>query len=59
MFKEAQALKNSHYLEVRKMKSLYIARVDTVIAFLQKQDIATAHKILEPNFYRWDIDCLR
>ncbi len=50
IFQEAQALKHYDYPEVRKMKSLYIARVDVVIAFLQKQDIATAHKILEPNF---------
>lgn len=50
MFQEAQDLKHYDYPEVRRMKSLYIARVDVVIAFLQKQDIATAHKILEPNF---------
>lgn len=50
VFQEAQDLKHYDYPEVRKMKSLYIARVDVVIGFLQKQDIATAHKILEPNF---------
>ncbi len=50
MFKEAQDLKHFDYPEVRKMKSKYIACVDVVIGFLQKQDIATAHKILEPNF---------
>ncbi len=50
IFKEAQALNNHYYPEVRKMKASYIARVDTVISFLQKQDIETAHKILEPNF---------
>lgn len=50
VFQEAQDLKHYDYPEVRKMKSLYIARVDVVIAFLQKQDLATAHEILEPNF---------
>ncbi|TYB75921.1 radical SAM protein [Bizionia myxarmorum] len=50
MFQEADLLKNNQYPEVRKMKALYISRVDVVIAFLQKQDIKTAHKILEPNF---------
>ena len=50
MFKEAQALGHFDYPEVRKMKVKYIECVDVVIPFLQKQDIATAHKILEPNF---------
>ncbi len=50
LFQEAQELKHYDYPQVRKMKSQYIARVDVVIAFLQKQDIATAHKILEPGF---------
>ena len=50
VFQEAQNLKHYDFPEVRKMKSLYIARVDVVIGFLQKQDIATAHTILEPNF---------
>ncbi len=50
MFKEAQALKHFDYPEVRKMKSKYIGCVDVVIPFLQKQDLATAHKILAPNF---------
>src|SRR5690606_25513667 len=50
VFQEAQDLKHYDYPEVRKMKSLYIACVDEVIGFLQKQDIATAHKILEPGF---------
>ncbi|TXD72131.1 B12-binding domain-containing radical SAM protein [Aequorivita antarctica] len=50
VFQEAQDLKHYDYPEVRKMKTLYIARVDVVIGFLQKQDLATAHKILEPNF---------
>ncbi len=50
VFQEAQDLKHYDYPEVRKMKSLYIARVDVVIGFLQKQDLVTANKILEPNF---------
>jgi len=50
VFQEAQDLKHYDYPEVRKMKSLYIARVDVVIGFLQKQDIATAHTILEAGF---------
>ncbi len=50
VFQEAQDSKHYDYPQVRKMKSLYIARVDVVIGFLQKQDLATAHKILEPNF---------
>ena len=50
IFKEAKALNNDYYPEVRKMKSLYIARVVVVISFLQKQDIDTAKKILQPNF---------
>lgn len=32
------------------MKALYISRVDVVIGFLQKQDLDTANKILEPSF---------
>ena len=50
VFQEADALENYHYPKVRKMKALYISRVDVVIKFLQKQDIITAHKILEPDF---------
>ena len=50
IFQEADALENYHYPKVRKMKALYISRVDEVIKFLQKQDIITAHKILEPDF---------
>lgn len=50
IFQEADALENYHYPKVRKMKALYISRVDVVIKFLQKQDIITAHKILEPDF---------
>lgn len=50
IFQEADALENYHYPKVHKMKALYISRVDVVIKFLQKQDIVTAHKILEPDF---------
>ena len=50
VFQEADALENYHYPKVRKMKALYISRVDVVIKFLQKQDIITAHKILESDF---------
>lgn len=50
IFQEADALENYHYPKVRKMKALYISRVDVVIKFLQKQDVETAHKILESDF---------
>lgn len=50
MFQEAQILRHYDYPEVRRMQAKYIQCVDVVIPFLQKQDLATAHKILEPNF---------
>jgi hypothetical protein len=50
IFKEAVLLENFHFPKVLKLKEIYISRVDKVIAFLQKQDIETAHKILEPKF---------
>jgi radical SAM superfamily enzyme YgiQ (UPF0313 family) len=50
MFQEAEDLKNFSHPTVRKMKALYISRVDVVIGFLQKQDITTANRILEPGF---------
>ncbi|TDU34263.1 radical SAM superfamily enzyme YgiQ (UPF0313 family) [Gelidibacter sediminis] len=50
VFLEAKALKNFHYPKVSKLKTFYITRVDEVIKFLQKQDIKTAHRILEPGF---------
>ena len=50
IFQEATDLENYYYPEVSKMKELYISRVDVVIGFLQKQDIETANKILEPDF---------
>lgn len=50
IFQEAEDLEHDHYPEVRSMKALYIASVNIVIGFLQKQDIATAYKILEADF---------
>jgi len=50
IFKEATLLGNFDFPKVKKMKDIYISRVDIVISFLQKQDIETAHKILEPKF---------
>lgn len=50
VFKEAEDLENYEYPKVREMKELYISRVDVVIAFLQKQDVETANKILEATF---------
>lgn len=50
IFKEAEDLHNFHFPKVRKMKEIYISRVDNVISFLQKQDIEIAHQILESNF---------
>ncbi|MGO4913673.1 B12-binding domain-containing radical SAM protein [Leeuwenhoekiella sp. W20_SRS_FM14] len=50
IFKEAQELENFQYPQVRKLKDRYIACVDVVIGFLQKQDLETAHKILDPYF---------
>ncbi|GGG56739.1 B12-binding domain-containing radical SAM protein [Bizionia arctica] len=50
IFQEAEDLENFHYPEVRKMKDQYISSVDVVLGFLQKQDVKTAIKILEPNF---------
>ncbi len=50
IFEEAELLGNHHFPEIAKMKEQYISRVDTVIGFLQKQDIETARVILEPDF---------
>ncbi len=50
IFKEAEDLGNYQYPAISKMKAHYISTVDVVIGFLQKQDIETAHKILEANF---------
>lgn len=50
IFKEAANLGNFQYPQIREMKEVYISRVDVVIAFLQKQDIETAKKILKTDF---------
>ncbi len=50
IFQEADDLHNYQYSEVSKRKAMYITRVDVVIKFLQKQDIETAHHILETGF---------
>ncbi|MGB5418946.1 B12-binding domain-containing radical SAM protein [Algibacter sp.] len=50
VFDEADDLQHFQYPEVIKMKAQYIARVDVVISFLQKQTIEAAIKILENNF---------
>ncbi len=50
VFREAFELGNDHYPEIREMKDQYISRVDKVIGFLQKNDIETAHEILENDF---------
>lgn len=50
MFQEAEELKNFDFPLVREKKEQYISRVDIVIAFLQKQDIDTANKILHIDF---------
>ncbi|QRM89808.1 radical SAM protein [Lacinutrix sp. WUR7] len=50
IFQEATDLENYQYSEMSKRKDMYISRVDVVLAFLQKQDIKTANKILEKGF---------
>jgi radical SAM superfamily enzyme YgiQ (UPF0313 family) len=50
IFQEALDQENHHYPLMQEMKALYISRVDTVIGFLQKQDIGTAKKILGDGF---------
>ncbi|WP_055442460.1 B12-binding domain-containing radical SAM protein [Lacinutrix himadriensis] len=50
IFQEAIDLENYQYPEMSKRKDMYISRVDVVLAFLQKQDIKTANKILEKGF---------
>ena len=50
IFKEANAIGSNFFPGVKKMKQLYIARVDLVIRFLQKHDLETALKIIEPDF---------
>ncbi len=51
IFQEAVDTGNYHYPEISKLKEKYISRIDTVIAFLQKQDIETAHQLLKPDFF--------
>jgi hypothetical protein len=50
VFENAKQLGNNNFPKVKKMKALYCSRVDEVIRFLQKNDLASALKILEPNF---------
>ncbi|WP_035917052.1 B12-binding domain-containing radical SAM protein [Flavimarina sp. Hel_I_48] len=50
VFEEAAELAQDHYPKVRELKEHYISRVDTVIGFLQKQDLKTAHQLLKPGF---------
>lgn len=50
IFQEAEDLGNDLYPEMREMRDQYISRVDKVIGFLQKNDIKTAHEILETDF---------
>ena len=50
IFQEAEDLGNDLYPEMREMKDQYISGVDKVIGFLQKNDIETAHEILETDF---------
>ncbi len=50
IFQEADDLGNDLYPEMREMKEMYISRVDKVIGFLQKNDIETAHEVLESDF---------
>jgi len=50
IFQEADDLGNDLYPEMLEMKEQYISGVDKVIGFLQKNDIETAHEILESDF---------
>lgn len=50
IFREAKDTRSNFFPSVKKMKLQYIARVDIVIQFLQKHDLATAHKIVAPDF---------
>jgi len=50
IFQDALDQENHHYPLMREMRDLYISRVEVVIGFLQKQDIATAKKILGTDF---------
>ena len=50
IFQESEDLQNFNYPELNDKKEHYISRIDTVIAYLQKQDIETAIEILAPDF---------
>lgn len=50
IFDEAEALGNNHFPELHAHRDAYISQVDTVIAFLQQHDIATARQILEEGY---------
>ncbi|MFN6084399.1 MAG: B12-binding domain-containing radical SAM protein [Fluviicola sp.] len=50
IFQEAEDLGNILYPELAQKKEHYIARVESVIAFLQQQDFETAKTILKPDF---------
>jgi len=51
IFQEAIDLGNHNYPEIFKLKEKYISRIDTVIGFLQKQDIESANHLLKPGFF--------
>ena len=51
IFAEAELLGNKSFPKVKKMKSLYCSRVDEVVGFLQKNDLETAKKLIEPNYF--------
>ena len=50
IIQEAIALQSFNHPLVIENKEHYISRVDEVISFLQKNDLASAHKILEDGF---------
>ncbi len=50
IFEEVDELEQVAYPQLLKMKAQYLSCVDTVISYLQKQEVAAAHKILEQDF---------
>lgn len=50
VFREAEDLGNNQYPHIRKKKDQYISKLDTVIGFLQKEDLGTAKKILQDGY---------
>ncbi len=50
IFQEAEDLENNQFSAVSLMQKQYVSSVDVVLAFLQKQDIQTAHQILKSGF---------